>query len=74
LESYSNFADDGINKTSAYRFVNTLVQLGYLKKHSETKLISLGPQVIGLALSFSQSENLSDISKPYIDEISETHH
>ena len=63
----------GINKTSAFRFVNTLVQLGYLKKHSETKLISLGPQVIGLALNFSQSENLSEISKPYIDEVSEAY-
>ena len=27
----------GINKTSTYRFVNTLVQLNYIKKSPETK-------------------------------------
>jgi len=63
----------GINKTSAFRFVNTLVQLGYLKKHPQTKLISLGLQVVGLALNFSPNENISEISKPFIDEISEAH-
>ena len=62
-----------INKTSAFRFVNTLVQLGYLRKHPQTKLISLGPQVVGLALAFSQTENLSEIGKPFIDEVSETY-
>lgn len=61
------------NKTSAFRFVNTFVQLGYLKKHPQTKLISLGPQVIALALAFSQTNNLSDIGKPFIDEVCQTH-
>jgi IclR family pca regulon transcriptional regulator len=63
----------GINKTSTFRFVNTLVQLGYLKKHPQTKLISLGPQVLGLALAFSQTEKLSDIARAFIDEISEAY-
>ena len=63
----------GINKTSAFRFVNTLVHLGYLRKHPQTKLISLGPQVIDLALAYSQTENLVEISKPFIDEVSESY-
>lgn len=63
----------GINKTSAFRFTNTLVELGYLKKNPSTKLLSLGPQVIGLALAFSQTETVSQISKPFIDEVSETY-
>jgi len=61
------------NKTSAFRFVNTFVQLGYLKKHPRTKLISLGPQVIALALAFSQTDNLTEIARPFIDEVSQVH-
>ena len=33
----------GINKTSVYRFVNTLLHLGYLKKSSSNKQLKLGP-------------------------------
>ena len=34
----------GINKTSVFRFVNTLVELGYLRKNSSSRLIRLGPK------------------------------
>jgi len=63
----------GINKTSAFRFVNTLVQLGYLRKHPETKLISLGAQVLNLSLAFAQTNHLSDIGKQFVDAVFETH-
>jgi DNA-binding IclR family transcriptional regulator len=63
----------GLNKTSAFRFVNTLVQLGYLRKHPETKLISLGAQVLNFVFAFSQTDHLSDVGKPFVDEVFETH-
>ena len=63
----------GLNKTSAFRFVNTLVQLGYLRKHPETKLISLGAQVLNLSSAFAQTNHLSDIGKPFVDAVFEIH-
>ena len=57
-----------INKTSTYRFVNTLVQLGYLRKDPNTKLISLGAQVMTLGASFYRTDDLYEVGRPLIDE------
>ena len=42
----------GINKTSTYRFVNTLVQLGYLRKSTTNKSLRLGPRAFVLGHHF----------------------
>jgi len=39
----------GINKTSTYRLVNTLVQLGLLRKNAKDKSLRLGPRAFAFA-------------------------
>ena len=63
----------GLNRTSTYRFANTLVQLGYLKKDPQTKLLRLGPQISTFGLGYFYSNTLREIARPLIDEISETY-
>ncbi|MCP3890141.1 MAG: IclR family transcriptional regulator [Desulfobulbaceae bacterium] len=57
----------GINKTSTYRLTNTLVQLGYLKKNTRNKLLSLGPRAFVLGHYFFHGFNLLQSLKPIID-------
>ena len=57
-----------INPTSTFRFVETLIQLGYLKKDSKTKLIKLGPMALALSHNIIKSFDILQIIKPYIDE------
>jgi IclR family transcriptional regulator, pca regulon regulatory protein len=54
--------------SSAYRFVNTLVKLSYLRKDPHTKLLTLGPKAYSLGLNLVKSFNLLRIIKPLIDE------
>jgi DNA-binding IclR family transcriptional regulator len=57
-----------VNPTSTFRFVETLIQLGYLKKDSKTKLIKLGPMALALSHNIIKSFDILQIIKPYIDE------
>lgn len=61
----------GINKTSTYRFVNTLVQLGYLKKNERSKLLALGTRAFSMGHTFLQSFELVQVFKVVIDEFFE---
>lgn len=62
-----------LNKTSTFRFVNTLVQLGYLRKDPNTKLISLGAQVMTLGASFYRTDDIYEVGRPLIEEAFETY-
>jgi IclR family pca regulon transcriptional regulator len=57
------------NKSSVYRFTNTLVELGYLKKDPQTKLLSLGQRAYLMGLSLVNSFSLLDVVKPFVDEV-----
>lgn len=58
----------GINKTSAYRFVDTLVQLRYLRKDPLTKRLKLGARALDMGYKFLQSFDLLQTIKPFIDQ------
>jgi DNA-binding IclR family transcriptional regulator len=58
----------GINRTSAFRFIDTLVQLGYLRKDPKTKLLNLGPKALSLGQNIINSFDLLQIVRPLIDE------
>ena len=58
----------GLNKTSAYRLVNTLVSLGYLQKHPQSKVLRLGINALVLGHNFLQGLELLQTVKPLIDE------
>jgi IclR family pca regulon transcriptional regulator len=66
-------AATGINRTSAFRFIDTLVQLGYLQKDPRTKLVKLGPKALNLGQNIIQSFDLLQVAKPLIDEAFRTH-
>jgi IclR family pca regulon transcriptional regulator len=63
----------GINKTSAYRFVNTLIELGYLRKNSSNRLIRLGPRAFVLGQNFFHGFDLLQGVKPIIDKTAIQH-
>jgi IclR family pca regulon transcriptional regulator len=63
----------GINSSSTFRFVDTLVQLGYLRKDSRTKEIKLGPKALTLAHNFIKSFDLLQILIPILDEAYDTY-
>lgn len=58
----------GINKTSTYRLVNTLVSLGYLSKHPRRKTLRLGPKALLLGHTITHGYELLHMVKPLIDE------
>ncbi len=60
-----------IDKTSAYRFVSTLVQLGYLRRDPQTRLLKLGPEALRVGYGFLQSFDLLQTVKPFVDEFYE---
>jgi IclR family pca regulon transcriptional regulator len=57
----------GINKTSTYRLVNTLVQLGYLRKSTSDKSLRLGPKAFVLGHHFFHGFDIFQSVKPIID-------
>jgi DNA-binding IclR family transcriptional regulator len=57
----------GINKTSTYRLVNTLVQLGYLRKSINNKSLRLGPKAFVLGHHFFHGFDIFQSVKPIID-------
>ena len=62
-----------INPTSTFRFVETLVQLGYLRKDARAKLIKLGPMALALSYNIIKSFDVLQIVKPAVDEAFERH-
>jgi len=57
----------GINKTSVFRFVNTLVKLGYLRKSAQNNLLRLGPRAFVLGQNFFHGFDILQSVKPIID-------
>lgn len=57
----------GINKTSTYRLVNTLLQMGYLRKSINNKSLRLGPRAFVLGHHFFHGFNILQSVKPIID-------
>ena len=57
----------GINKTSTYRLVNTLVQMGYLRKSINNKSLRLGPRAFVLGHHFFHGFDILQSVKPLID-------
>ncbi len=63
----------GISKTSAFRFCNTLVKLGYLTKDTRTKLLQSGTNAFMLANGLIRGFDLYQIVKPFLDEACNTY-
>jgi DNA-binding IclR family transcriptional regulator len=64
----------GINKTSTYRMVNTLIQLGYLRKSLNDKSLRLGPKAFSLGHECFHGFDVYQGIKPIIDKTFFEHH
>jgi len=63
----------GINPTSVYRFVNTLVSLGYLSKDPQSKRVTPGTAAVLLANNILACSDLVQNVRPLIDEFFSRH-
>lgn len=59
----------GWNKATAFRFVYTLQQLGYLDQDPRTRRYRLGVRVLDLGFSCLNSLGLSERAQPYLEEL-----
>jgi IclR family pca regulon transcriptional regulator len=57
----------GTNKTSAYRIVNTLLLLGYLRRDPRTRALGVGPRAMYLGNALRSRFDLVRIVRPVID-------
>ena len=53
-----------ISRSSAFRLVYTLVELGYLQRDDAAKTYRLGPRVLNLGFGFLASQELVEIAQP----------
>ena len=58
----------GINMTSTYRLINTLVILGYLRRDDDSKRIKVGTKAILLGNNFLKAADFLQIVKPMVDD------
>lgn len=61
------------NESSVYRYTNTLVNLGFLKKDPRTKMLSLDQKSYFMGQRLVKSFSLLEVVRPIIDEVYETH-
>lgn len=62
-----------LNKTSSFRFTNTLVRLNFLKKDPKTKQLKLGLKAFALGQDLIRSYDLIQIIRPMVDESFDKH-
>lgn len=65
--------DLGLNKTSSFRFANTLVRLGYLQRDAHTRQLRLGLKAFALGQNLVQNFDPIRIIRPMVDEAFEKH-
>ncbi|RCW99621.1 IclR family transcriptional regulator [Marinomonas foliarum] len=64
-----DFADNlGVSASSTYRIVQTLLDMGYLKKVTRNAY-ELGPQVVSRGFAFLAGKDLVDIAAPHLNEL-----
>lgn len=64
-----DFADNlGVSASSTYRIVQTLLDMGYLKKVTRNAY-ELGPQVVSRGFAFLAGKDLVDIAAPHLTEL-----
>jgi IclR family pca regulon transcriptional regulator len=63
----------GVNKTSAYRYLNTLMTLGYLVREERSRRYKLGARTMALAHAFLQRSEAVQLVKPLVDEVHRHH-
>jgi len=60
----------GLPKVTVFRFVRTLVKLGYISHDAESRTYSLTPRMLSLGFTVLSSIDLRDVALPYLEELS----
>ena len=60
----------GIERTSVYRLVNTLVQAGYITRRSDDGAVALTPKFVFLADTLKDEDVVTQFAWPYLYELS----
>lgn len=58
-----------ITKSSAQRMVFTLEQLGYVRKHPQTRRYQLTPRVMEIGFNYLAADPLIDVANPFLSEL-----
>ncbi|WP_369641508.1 IclR family transcriptional regulator [Acidovorax sp. A79] len=58
-----------ISKSSAQRMVFTLEQLGFVRKHPQTRRYQLTPRVMRIGFNYLAANALIDLANPYLSEL-----
>jgi DNA-binding IclR family transcriptional regulator len=58
-----------ITKSSAQRMVYTLEQLGYVRKHPQTRRYQLTPRVMQIGFNYLACDTLVEIATPFLSEL-----
>jgi DNA-binding IclR family transcriptional regulator len=62
-------SETGMHKSTAYRLLGTLTQLGYIRKDGHTGLYSLSPKILSLASAVTETRDITEIARPWLEEI-----
>ncbi|MDT8904826.1 transcriptional regulator, IclR family [Pseudomonas sp. NFACC32-1] len=60
-----------INKSSAQRMIHTLEELGYVRKHPQTKRFQLTPKVMEIGYNYLAADTLVDVANPFLAELAQ---
>jgi hypothetical protein len=61
----------GLPKTTVFRLLHTLTALNYVRFETKTREYFLGPKVMSLGYATLAGLDLREISKPYLEELSD---
>jgi IclR family pca regulon transcriptional regulator len=68
--SLAEIADKlGVSRTTPFRLLYTLQDVGYLDQDEHTKRYSLTPKVLELGFTYLHTLQLSDIAQPYLEKL-----
>jgi len=58
-----------LHRSTTYRLLNTLLQLGYIRRDELGHFYNLSPKILTLASSVQETRDIRDIAQPFIDEL-----
>ncbi|MGE0735186.1 MAG: IclR family transcriptional regulator [Alphaproteobacteria bacterium] len=62
----------GLSRSSAYRLVFTLSELGFLVREPESKNYRLGARVLNLGFTYLASQELIELARPHLEALRDT--